>query len=539
MSLTEQRLRQLDLHFRAANYLSAAQLYLAENALLRRPLEAGQVKKRLLGHWGTTPGLNFIYTHLNRLIADTGSPMLQVVGVGHGAPAVLSCLYLEGSLGEVYPQYRHGADGLQRFVRAFSWPEGFPSHLTAQVPGTIHEGGELGYSLLHAHGAAFDQPELIVPCVIGDGEAETGPLAASWHSPRFVDPRQDGAVLPILHLNGYKLSGPTLLARMPQDELVAMLAAHGYEVRVVAGDEPMRMHRQMWETLDWAHQVIRHAQRDARAGSREPIHWPLIVLRTPKGWTGPKELDGKPVEGTFHAHQIPIPAPRTNPGHLAALDRWLRNYRPEELFGEDGAPRPEVLACCPKGEMRLGRTPYADGGARLRPLALPEVRRHAVNVAQPGADTAENASVLGRYLREVFERNAEARNFRLFCPDETNSNKLGAVFEATSRRFEEATIATDEGLARDGRVMEVLSEHLCEGWLEGYLQSGRHGVFACYEAFISIVDSMMFQYAKWQKMAHEVEWRKPVASLNFLLTSHVSRTTMATATRARPSSTPC
>ena len=526
MIISANRLTHVDAHFRAANYLSAAQLYLADNPLLHEPLRPEHIKPRLLGHWGTAPGLNLIYAHLNRLIQDTDVSLMQIVGVGHGAPAVLAGLYLEGSLGEIYPQYLHGIDGLTRFVHDFSWPGGLPSHLTAFTPGTIHEGGELGYSLLHAFGAVFDNPDLVVACVIGDGEAETGALAASWHSPKFLNPQTDGAVLPILHLNGYKLSGPTLLARMPEAELMTLLRAHGYEVRFVAGDDPIAVHREMWAALDWAYATIRAVQREARdamrsASATQEIRWPLIVLRTPKGWTGPKAVDGVAIEGTFRAHQIPISSPKTNPSHLAALEQWLTSYRPAELFDRDGRPTAAVTAMCPERDRCLGRNPHANGGQLLVPLVLPDVAAHAVPVDAPGRATAANTEVLGRYFRDVFRANAHANNFRLFCPDETNSNKLGAVFEATTRVSEQRTVATDEAISRDGRVMEILSEHCCEGWLEGYLQTGRHGVFACYEAFISIVDSMMFQYAKWQKMASEAPWRKPVASLNYLLTSHV------------------
>ncbi len=521
-----ERLAQLDAHFRAANYLSAAQLYLADNPLLRTPLSAEHIKSRLLGHWGTAPGLNLIYTHLNRLIQDTNDAILQVVGVGHGAPAVLACLYLEGTLGEVYPQYGFGMDGLTRFVRSFSWPEGFPSHLTALTPGTIHEGGELGYALLHAYGAVLDNPELIVACVIGDGEAETGPLAASWQSCKFIDPRHDGAVLPILHLNGYKLSGPALLARMDESDLVALFSGHGYQVRVVSGDQPAAVHCALWQALDWAHAEIRVVQETARRTgiACQPAvqnRWPLIVLRTPKGWTGPRELDGELIEGTHRSHQIPLASPKTDAGQLVALESWLASYRPSELFDAAGNPRPEVTACCPTGALAMGRNRHANGGQLLTALTLPDVGRYAVAVDAPGAADAENTAVLGAWLRDVFRANAETRNFRLFCPDETSSNRLSAVFEATGRTFEQPLLASDEALSPHGRVMEVLSEHCCEGWLEGYLQTGRHGLFACYEAFISIVDSMMFQYAKWQKMSGEIAWRAPLSSLNYLLTSHV------------------
>jgi xylulose-5-phosphate/fructose-6-phosphate phosphoketolase len=525
--ITAERIAQVDSHFRAANYLSAAQLYLAENPLLRTPLQSEHIKPRLLGHWGTTPGLNLIYTHLNRLIQDTGASILQVVGVGHGAPSTLACLYLEGTLGKVYPQYGFGLDGLTRFVRSFSWPGGFPSHLTALTPGAIHEGGELGYALLHAYGAVFDNPELIAACVIGDGEAETGPLAASWQSAKFIDPRRDGAVLPILHLNGYKLSSPALLARMDERDLVAFLAAQGYQVKVVSGDQPLEVHHDLWQAMDWAHAQIRAIQSGARTAAtvKAPasrFHWPLIVLRTPKGWTGPKELDGNAIEGTSRSHQIPLASPKTDPRQLAALASWLTSYRPDELFDDNGAPQPEVTANCPAGDVTMGRNRHANGGQCLVPLTLPAIEKYAVAIdTASGAGDAENTAILGTWMRDVFKANDEKRNFRLFCPDETSSNRLGAVFEATERTFEQPLVITDVALSPQGRVMEILSEHCCEGWLEGYLQTGRHGVFACYEAFISIIDSMMFQYAKWQKMALEIAWREPCASLNYLLTSHV------------------
>jgi xylulose-5-phosphate/fructose-6-phosphate phosphoketolase len=515
-------LDRLDAQFRAANYLGAAQLYLRSNVLLQEPLRPEHIKPRLLGHWGTQPGLNLIYAHLNRLVQDTGAEILLVVGTGHGAPAVLACLYLEGTLGEYYPEFTADADGLARLVRSFSWPGGFPSHLTAQTPGAIHEGGELGYSLLHAFGAAFDNPDLLIACVVGDGEAETGALAASWHSPKFLNPATDGAVLPILHLNGYKLSGPAILARMSEAELQDFFAGHGYAMRMVEGDDPALVHRELWGALDLAHAEIRTIQERARGGRHSgPVVWPVIALRTPKGWTGPKKIDGVAVEGTFHSHQLPVPDPAGNHGHLRALEDWLRSYRPEELFGRDGKPAAAVTALFPKGDQRLGKNKHALGGNLLVPLQLPTTVGRAVQVRRPGEVDAEATRVLGRFLRDVFFANQPARNFRLFCPDETSSNRLEAVFEATARAFEQAQVETDEFLQADGRVMEILSEHCCQGWLEGYLLTGRHGVFACYEAFISIIDSMMAQYAKWQKMSAEVPWRPAHASLNYLLTSHI------------------
>ncbi len=517
------RLEQLDTFFRAANYLGAAQLYLRDNALLRRPLVRGDIKARLLGHWGTQPGLNLVYGHVSRLVADTGQRTLFVAGTGHGAPGVLACLWLEGTLGEVYPHYDQTAAGVERFVHDFSWPGGMPSHLTAQCPGALHEGGELGYALLHAFGAAFDDPGLLVACVVGDGEAETGPCAASWHSPKFLDPRRDGAVLPILHLNGYKLSGPSILARMDDAALRQMFEGLGWAPTFVEGaGDPAPVHAALWDALDAAHARIAAIQREARGGTpaASPAVWPMIVLRTPKGWTGPKALDGQAIEGTFHAHQIPIEDPRENPAHLAALELWLRSYRPEALFGADARPAADAVAVFPPRALRLGNCAAANGGMLLRPLPLPPIEGAAVAVERPGAATAKGTEVLGHWLRDLIRLDA-AHQFRLFCPDETASNKLEAVFAVTSRVFEEPMLATDEGLARDGRVMEILSEHCCEGWLEGYLLSGRHGLFACYEAFIAIVDSMMLQYSKWQKMAAEVSWRAPVASLNYLLTSHI------------------
>jgi xylulose-5-phosphate/fructose-6-phosphate phosphoketolase len=522
MEPTEQRLAELDRNFRAANYLGAAQLYLRHNALLRRPLVATDIKPRLLGHWGTQPGLNLLYAHVSRLIQDTDANVLFVVGPGHGAPGILASLYLEGTLSAVYPEFTQDEGGLTRFVGDFSWPGGFPSHVTAHTPGAINEGGELGYSLAHSFGAVFDNPDLLVTCVVGDGEAETGALATSWHTPKFLNPATDGAVLPILHLNGYKLSGPTLLARIPPAELATLFHGLGYESREVAGDDPATVHRELWKALDSAYEQIRTIQSAARRSTDAPRPvWPMIVLRTPKGWTGPKTLDGKAVEGTSRSHQIPIDDPETNPAHLRLVESWLRSYRPEELFDEHGTVRPEVTSVYPAEARRMGRTPQANGGALLRDLPLPDYRGFAVPVAEHGGPRTESTSVLGRYLAEVFRASAAQRNFRLFCPDETSSNRLQAVFEATGRSFELPILPTDEFLARDGRVMEVLSEHLCEGWLEGYLLTGRHGLFACYEAFIGIVDSMMAQYAKWTKMARETPWRAPVASLNYLLTSHI------------------
>ena len=518
------RLARLDAYWRATNYLGVAQLYLKDNALLGRPLRLEDIKPRLLGHWGTVPGLNLIYAHLNRLIQDADANVLLVVGPGHGAPAILANLYLEGSLAEYDTALGLGAAGLARLVRQFSWPFGAPSHTYPGTPGMIHEGGELGYCLSHAYGAALDNPDLLVACIIGDGEAETGPLAAAWHSTKFLDPATSGAVLPILHLNGYKLSGPTLMGRMSDEELEHFFTGCGHQVRFVSGDDPHEVHAAMWQAVDWAHGAIRDIQARSRSGRPlERPAWPMIVLRTPKGWTCPKTVDGKPVEGTFHSHQIPVPDPAGSPEHLKLLESWMRTYRPQELFDGDGRPVREVTDLCPRGDRRMGMNPHANGGRLLVPLALPDFARYAVEVPAPGQVQAEGTRHLATFLRDVFRANAEARNFRFFCPDETTSNRMERVFEATGRAWMWPMVETDEFLARDGRVMEILSEHTCEGWLEGYLLTGRHGLFACYEAFIPIVDSMLNQYAKWLKVARETPWRKPLASLNYLLTSHVWR----------------
>ncbi|HTF91350.1 MAG TPA: phosphoketolase family protein [Planctomycetota bacterium] len=513
------RLEPLDAFWRAANYLAAAQIYLQANPLLRRPLVAEDVKPRLLGHWGTVPGITLVSAHLNRLIQDTRAKVLLLVGPGHGAPGVLSSVFLEGTLGEHEPRFSRDEAGIERFVRAFSWPGGMPSHVTAQTPGSIHEGGELGYSLSHAFGAAFDHPEQIVACIVGDGEAESGPIAAAWHSVRYLDAARDGAVLPILHLNGYKISSPTISARSSDEELGQFFAGIGWEARVVAGTEPMLVHEQMWSALDWAHGRIREIQAAARGGkARERARWPLLLLRTPKGWTGPKRLDGKQIEGLPASHQIPIHDPRKKPGHLKALESWLASYAPRELFDERGVPVAGVLANLPPAELCMGRNPLANAGRTMRALALPRIEDQAVEVEIPGKLSVETTRPLGRWLRDLFAANA--RNFRMFCPDETSSNRLDDVFDATARAFQGPFEPSDEHLARDGRVMEILSEHTCQGWLEGYVLTGRHGLFPCYEAFAVIVDSMVAQHAKWLKIASEVAWRAPVASLNYLLTSH-------------------
>jgi xylulose-5-phosphate/fructose-6-phosphate phosphoketolase len=530
-SLTGAEARTLDSYWRAANYLAVGQIYLLANPLLTEPLRPEHIKPRLLGHWGTTPGLNLIWAHLNRAIRVHDQPMIFVIGPGHGGPAALANSWLEGSYSEVYRSVPRDASGMRQLFRQFSFPGGVPSHVAPETPGSIHEGGELGYSLAHAHGAAFDNPGLIVVCAVGDGEAETGPLATSWHSHRFLDPARDGAVLPILHLNGWKIANPTVLARIPDDELDALLRGYGYEPRYVTGHEPSAMHHDMAAALDDAIAAIREIQHQAREASitgrpgadRVSIRWPMIVLRSPKGWTGPAVVDGLPVEGTWRAHQVPLPAVRTNPAHLRQLEEWMRSYRPEELFDADGRPREDLLGFVPEGDRRLGANPHANGGLLLRDLVMPDFRDYAVRVTSPGARTSEPTRVLGGMLADVMRLNQPHRNFRLFGPDETASNRLDAVIEVTGKTWEERVIDLDEHLAADGRVMEILSEHICQGWLEGYLLTGRHGLFNCYEAFIHIVDSMFNQHAKWLKVTRHLPWRRPVASLNYLLSSHVWR----------------
>ncbi len=524
--LTDSEIDTLDRAWRTANYLAVGQIYLLDNPLLREPLRAEHVKPRLLGHWGTTPGLTLLYTHLNRLIRARDLEVLFVTGPGHGAPGIVASTYLEGTYSEVYPAVSRNAAGLRRLFRQFSFPGGIPSHVAAETPGSIHEGGELGYALVHAYGAAFDNPGLLVVCAVGDGEAETGPLATSWHSNKFLDPVRDGAVLPVLHLNGYKIANPTVLSRIPERELLHLLEGCGHHPIVVAGGEdgepPRAVHERLATALTQAADEIGAIQRAARAGrGGDRPRWPMLVLRTPKGWTGPKEVDGLPVEGTWRAHQVPISDPRGNPEHLRQLEAWLRSYRPAELFDADGAPAADVLALAPSGDRRMGANRHANGGEQLRPLVLPDPGAQGVQVAAPGRDTAEATRVLGRYLREVFRANPD--NFRLFGPDETSSNRLDAVFEATGRAWDAATLPTDVTLSPTGRVMEVLSEHACEGWLEGYLLTGRHGLFNCYEAFIHIVDSMVNQHAKWLKVTRDIAWRRPIASLTILLSSHVWR----------------
>jgi xylulose-5-phosphate/fructose-6-phosphate phosphoketolase len=514
----------LNAYWRAANYLSVGQIYLLDNPLLRRPLEPEDVKPRLLGHWGTTPGLNFVYAHMNRVIRAHDLNAIYVTGPGHGGPGLVANTYLEGTYGEIYPTIGDDEEGLRRLFRQFSFPGGIPSHVAPETPGSIHEGGELGYALTHAYGAAFDNPDLLVCCVVGDGEAETGPLATSWHSNKFLSARGDGAVLPVLHLNGYKIANPTVLARLPHEELDALLTGYGHRPLFVEGSDPETMHLRMAEALDEAVGEIRRVQAAAREGdSSARPRWPMIVLRTPKGWTGPKEVDGLPAEGSFRSHQVPLAAVRTNPQHLAQLEDWMRSYRPEELFDEGGALRSELRGLAPSGERRMGANPHANGGLLTRDLELPNHRDYAVEVEAPARTSSEATRVLGSYLRDVFRRNEHSRNFRIFGPDETASNRLGDVFEVTDRAWDAEIEPGDDHLAPDGRVMEVLSEHLCQGWLEGYLLTGRHGLFNCYEAFIHIVDSMFNQHAKWLKTSRTIPWRRPVPSLNYLLTSHVWR----------------
>ncbi|GHF74079.1 phosphoketolase family protein [Streptomyces sp. NRRL_ISP-5395] len=523
-SLSDDELAALDAHWRAANYLAVGQIYLMANPLLTRPLVPEDIKPRLLGHWGTSPGLNLVHTHLNRVIKARELSALCVWGPGHGGPAVLANSWLEGSYSATYPDVGRDAAGMGTLFKQFSFPGGVPSHVAPETPGSIHEGGELGYALAHAYGAAFDHPDLLVACVIGDGEAETGPLAASWHGDKFLDPVHDGAVLPILHLNGYKIANPTVLARIPEEELDHLLRGYGHDPLFVTGDDPAAVHRALAAALDTALDRIGAYQRAAReGGATERPRWPMIVLRTPKGWTGPEEVDGQPVENTWRSHQVPLSGVRDDPGHLRQLEDWLRSYRPAELFDADGRPTEQVLACVPEGESRLGSTPYANGGLLLRDLPLPDPADHAVRVDRPGTTLHEPTKVLGGLLESVMAATADRRDFRVVGPDETASNRLDALYRATGKAWQAETLPTDEHLAHDGRVMEVLSEHLCQGWLEGYLLTGRHGLFSSYEAFAHIVDSMVNQHIKWLRTSRRLPWRRPIASLNYLLTSHVWR----------------
>jgi xylulose-5-phosphate/fructose-6-phosphate phosphoketolase len=520
--LSDDQLRLIDAYWRAANYLSVGQIYLLDNPLLRQPLKPEHVKPRLLGHWGTTPGLNFVYVHMNRVIRNWDLNAMYVIGPGHGGPGLVANAYLEGTYTEVYPDITRDEDGLQKLFRQFSFPGGIPSHVAPETPGSIHEGGELGYALAHAYGAAFDNPDLIVCCIVGDGEAETGPLATSWHSNKFLNPARDGAVLPILHLNGYKIANPTVLSRIPHEELQALFEGYGYRPYFVEGEDPPVMHQRMAAVLDDVVQEIHGIQRTAReGGDGQRARWPMIVLRTPKGWTGPKEVDGLPVEGTFRAHQVPLAEVRTNATHRQLLEDWMRSYAPADIFDEEGRVTQELTDLPPKSHRRMSANPHSNGGTLLRDLALPDFRDYAVDVEHPGTSNSEATKVMGAFLRDVMKGNPET--FRLFGPDETASNRLTPVFEVADRTWDAELLPTDDHLAPDGRVMEVLSEHLCQGWLEGYLLTGRHGLFNCYEAFIHIVDSMFNQHAKWLKVTNDIPWRRSLASLNYLLSSHVWR----------------
>jgi len=519
--LTSELIEKINAYWRAANYLSVGQIYLYNNPLLKKPLKLEHIKPRLLGHWGTTPGLNFIYVHLNRVIREHALNIIYITGPGHGGPGLVANAYLEGTYSEVYPDISQDEEGMKRLFKQFSFPGGIPSHVAPETPGSIHEGGELGYSLSHAYGAAFDNPDLLVACVVGDGEAETGPLAASWHSNKFLNPVCDGAVLPILHLNGYKIAGPTVLARISHDELESLFRGYGYTPYFVEGDDPMKMHQLMACVLDTAIAEIHSIQKHARtSGFKERPRWPMIILRSPKGWTGPKTVDGKLTEGTFRSHQVPM-GEMSCPGHVKILEKWMKSYRPQELFDETGKLRSEFAELAPKGKLRMSANPHANGGLLLRELCLPDFRDYAIKVPEPGAIDGEATRVQGQFIRDVIKLNPA--NFRVFSPDETASNRWGAAFEVTNRCSTAEIIPGDDHIAPDGRVMEILSEHQCEGWLEGYLLTGRHGFFSCYEAFIHIIDSMFNQHAKWLKVANNIPWRSPIASLNYLLSSHVWR----------------
>ena len=522
--LSPEELRKVHAYWRAANYLSVGQIYLLANPLLHEPLQLKHIKPRLLGHWGTTPGLNFIYVHLNRLIKKHDLDVIYVAGPGHGGPGLVANTYLEGTYSEVYPHIPQNAEGLQHLFKQFSFPGGIPSHVAPETPGSIHEGGELGYSVAHAYGAAFDNPDLLVCCVVGDGEAETGPLAASWHSNKFLNPARDGAVLPILHLNGYKIANPTVLGRLDDATLTQLFTGYGYKPYFVEGREPEAMHQLMAHTMDTILEEIRGIRHAARSGSPSGLPlWPMIILRTPKGWTGPKMVDGKPVEDTWRAHQVPLTDFAKKPDHVQMLEDWMKSYKPEELFDKTGKFIPEFAELAPSGNRRMSANLHANGGLLLRDLSMPDFRDYAFPVSKPGTEFTESTRVLGQLLRDVMRGNADNQNFRVFGPDETASNRLDALFEASDKVFLEPMLATDEHLSPDGRVMEVLSEHMCQGWLEGYLLTGRHGLFSCYEAFIHIIDSMFNQHAKWLKVTRKIPWRRPIASLNYLLTSHVWR----------------
>jgi xylulose-5-phosphate/fructose-6-phosphate phosphoketolase len=520
----EADLKRIDAWWRAANYLSVGQIYLLDNPLLKEPLALKHIKPRLLGHWGTTPGLNFVYAHLNRVIKARDLDMIYIAGPGHGGPGVVANTWLEGTYSEIYPHIPQTTVGMQRLFKQFSFPGGIPSHAAPETPGSIHEGGELGYALSHAYGAAFDNPDLMVACIVGDGEAETGPMATSWHANKFLNPATDGAVLPILHLNGYKIANPAILARIGANELQSLFTGYGYHPFLVAGDDPKVMHQLMATTLDKVLDEIRTIQRTAREGRlRARPSWPMIILKTPKGWTGPKEVDGLKTEGFWRSHQVPFAEMATKPDHVKLLESWMKSYRPEELFDEDGAPRADIAALAPSGDRRMSANPHANGGLLRRELELPDIAAYAVKVEKPGEHTAEATSVMAEFLRDIIKNSEGKRNFRLFGPDETVSNRLSRVFEATDRAWDAETLPYDDHLAPTGRVMEILSEHTCQGWLEGYLLTGRHGLFNCYEAFIHIIDSMFNQHAKWLKVCREIPWRRPISSLNYLLTSHVWR----------------
>jgi len=521
--LSPEEMRKMDAYWRAANYLSVGQIYLYANPLLREPLKLEHTKPRLLGHWGTTPGLNFIYVHFNRLINKYDLNVIYICGPGHGGPGMVANTYLEGTYTELYTDIQQNEEGMRKLFKQFSFPGGIPSHAAADTPGSIHEGGELGYSLVHAYGAVFDNPDLLACCVVGDGESETGPLATSWHSNKFLNPARDGAVLPILHLNGYKIANPTVLGRLGDEELTQLFTGYGYKPYFVEGHEPEAMHQLMATTLDTVIEQIHVIQHEARNKKSPALPlWPMIVLRSPKGWTGPKFVDGKPVEGTWRAHQVPV-ADLEKADHLKILEDWMRGYRPEELFDREGKLVPELAALAPKGSRRMGSNPHANGGVLLKDLLMPDFRKYAVPVTKPGVETAESTRVLGSFLRDVMELNRQSRNFRVFGADETASNRLDALYQGTDKVWMEPVLPTDEHLSPEGRVMEVLSEHLCQGWLEGYLLTGRHGFFSCYEGFIHIVDSMFNQHAKWLEATHKIPWRRPISSLNYLLTSHVWR----------------
>ena len=522
--LSSDMLRKMNAYWRAANYLSVGQIYLYDNPLLKKPLTLDHVKPRLLGHWGTTPGLNFIYVHLNRLINKYDLNVIYITGPGHGGPGLVANTYLEGTYSEFYPDITQDEEGMQKLFKQFSFPGGIPSHVAPETPGSINEGGELGYSLAHAYGAVFDNPDLIAMCVVGDGEAETGPLAASWHSNKFLNPVHDGAVLPILHLNGYKIANPTVLARISHEELDELFRGYGYKPYFVEGDKPLEVHQIMAEVMEKAVNEIREIQTKIRAkGFTKRPMWPMIIMRTPKGWTGPKEVDGLPVENTWRSHQVPLAELATKPGHLKMLEEWMKSYKPEELFDKTGRLIPELAALAPKGNLRMGANPHANGGQLMHDLKMPDFRKYAIDVQSPGTVTAESIRSMGAFVRDIMKLNWERRNFRVFGPDETASNRLGALFDITERVSTAKILKTDDHVSPDGRVMEVLSEHLCQGWLEGYLLTGRHGLFSCYEAFIHIVDSMFNQHAKWLKVTRHIPWRRPIASLNYLLTSHVWR----------------